>query len=150
MPVRVGAQLEHARVTLDEAVGPRPDRNRVVGRGDPAKGVFTSNDRDLEIRQKRGVWFVEDEEDGSRVGHAHLSDPPIGVRVAASELRIDDALKGGHHVFGVQSATITEAQAIAEPHLELGRARGSDRLREIRYHFECPRIDRDQRAEEES
>ena len=98
MPVRVGAQLENSRLASNEPVRSRTDRKRVLGRRDASQRIFTPNDRELEVREESRVGFVEDEEDRARVGYPHLGDPSIGVRVAAAELRIHDASKGGDDI----------------------------------------------------
>lgn len=146
--MRVGAQLEDPWLALDQTEGARADRQRAVGRCDASKRVLAPDDRKLEVREEGGVRLTEDEDDRPRVGHSHLSDPAIGMRVAASETRIDDALEGGHHVSCVQGAAVAEAQPVTEPHLEPRRARRSHRLRQVRNHVECPRIDRHQRSKE--
>ena len=111
------------------------------------KGVFTPNDGKLEVRQKCRVRLVKDELDRPRVRYPHFGDPSIRVRVATLELRIDDALKGGHHVFRIECAAVTEAQPVAQAHLELRGARGGHRLREVGDHLERARVNRHKRGE---
>jgi hypothetical protein len=72
------------------------------------------------------------------------------VRVATSELRVDDALEGRHYVLCIEGAPVAEAQTFAEPNLEFHGARGRHRFGEVGNHLECPRIDRHQRAKDES
>lgn len=94
--------------------------------------------------------LAEDEYDRSSIGHLHLGDPSIRVRVAAAEIGVHDPFKRCDHVFRIQWAAVAEAQTVSEADLESRRTRRGDRLCKVWDHIERPRVDRDERAEQKS
>ena len=83
VPVGVVAKLQNPRRPGDQAVRAGSDGQGLFWGGDSPEGIFASDDRELEVREKRGVWLTEDEQDGPRVGDLHLGDPSVVLGVAA-------------------------------------------------------------------
>ena len=150
MPVGIRAKLEDTGVASNEPVRARADGKRIALCCDAPPRVLAPDNRELEVREKRGVGLVQHELDRLRVGDPHLRNSSVSVRVPASKRWIDHPLEGGNDIVGVEHAAVAKAQAASKLDDELGWALGFHGFGEVRNHLEGARVDRDQGREEQT